>query len=142
MKQTKGTDGQAERRAEWLQPAWSVSGTGPTITSCPPLLSLPRPFLYTYTHPPTPTHTHSFKQYIDTTFAEKMVLLTDVVSASAATGSPLDLHDLMFRFTLDSFGQIGFGVDPGCLRTPDKVPFAAAFDSAQVVSGVEGAPWV
>lgn len=40
----------------------------------------------------------------------------------------------VFRTTLDSFGQIGFGVDPGCLRTPDKVPFAAAFDSAQMVS--------
>lgn len=76
----------------------------------------------------------SFKLYIDTVFGEKMDLLTDVVSRSAASGSPLDLHDLMYRFTLDSFGQIGFGVDPGCLRTTDKVPFAAAFDSAQVVS--------
>jgi hypothetical protein len=76
----------------------------------------------------------SFKTYIDTVFGEKMNLLTDVVSRSAASGSPLDLHDHMYRFTLDSFGQIGFGVDPGCLRTTDKVPFAAAFDSAQVVS--------
>jgi hypothetical protein len=72
--------------------------------------------------------------YIDTVFGEKMNLLTEVVSRSAASGSPLDLHDLMYRFTLDSFGQIGFGVDPGCLLTQDKVPFAAAFDSAQVVS--------
>jgi hypothetical protein len=64
-----------------------------------------------------------------------MQLLSDLVGHAAASGTPLDLHDLMFRFTLDSFGQIGFGVDPGCLRTADKVTFAAAFDSAQVVSG-------
>jgi hypothetical protein len=70
-----------------------------------------------------------------------MRLLTDVVSTAAGSGRPLDLHDLMYRFTLDSFGQIGFGVDVGCLRTTDKVPFAAAFDSAQVVSAFAGLCW-
>jgi len=80
----------------------------------------------------------SFKSYIDTVFGEKMNLLVEVVGAAACSGSPLDLHDLMYRFTLDSFGQIGFGVDPGCLKTRGKVAFAAAFDSAQVVSGARG----
>ncbi len=98
-------------------------------------------------HPPTvlapvctaclSLHPASFKLYIDTVFEDKMQLLSDLVGRAADSGTPLDLHDLMYRFTLDSFGQIGFGVDPGCLRTTEKVPFAAAFDSAQVVSVYE-----
>ena len=46
----------------------------------------------------------------------------------------MDLHELMYCFNLDSFGQIGFGGDPGCLKTEGQVPFAAAFNRAQVVS--------
>lgn len=90
------------------------------------------------THPSTlPLHLlHSFKRYVNTVFQDKMVQLSAVVAAAAESGTPLDLHDLMFKFTLDSFGQLGFGVDPGCLATAGKVPFAAAFDSAQVVSEV------
>ena len=48
-----------------------------------------------------------------------------------AVGRPggLDVQDLMFRFTLESFGEIGFGVQLGCI---DKdVPFSTAFDRAQ-----------
>lgn len=67
-------------------------------------------------------------------FGEKLPLLTAILDRAAASGSPTDLHDLLYRFTLDTFAKIGFGVDPGCLKTADKVPFAAAFDSAQVVS--------
>ncbi|GBF98692.1 sterol 14-demethylase [Raphidocelis subcapitata] len=46
-------------------------------------------------------------------------------------GAPLDLHDLMYRFTLDTFAKIGFGTDPGCLTTAGRIPFAVAFDRAQ-----------
>jgi len=42
----------------------------------------------------------------------------------------------MYRFTLDSFSRIGFGVDPGCLTTPGKIPFAQAFDRAQVIANM------
>jgi hypothetical protein len=52
---------------------------------------------------------------------------------AAAPPAEVDLHDLMYRFTLDTFSRIGFGVDPGCLTTPGKIPFAQAFDRAQVV---------
>jgi hypothetical protein len=68
-------------------------------------------------------------------FAEKMQQLTSIILTAATSHTPLDLHDLMYRFTLDSFGQIGFGVDPGCMESKaGKVPFALAFDRAQVVS--------
>jgi hypothetical protein len=64
-----------------------------------------------------------------------MDILSANVARAAATNTQLDLHDLMYRFTLDSFGKIGFGVQLGCLSSSDaKVPFAVAFDQAQVVS--------
>lgn len=77
----------------------------------------------------------SFKQYIKAVFAEKMGLLNQVLQKSISSQKPVDLHELMYRFTLDSFGTIGFGVDPGCLTSEKKVAFAAAFDEAQVVRG-------
>jgi hypothetical protein len=77
----------------------------------------------------------SFKRYIDQVFAEHMDILSATVARAAAGNTQLDLHDLMYRFTLDSFGKIGFGVQLGCLSSSEaKVPFAAAFDQAQVVS--------
>jgi hypothetical protein len=77
----------------------------------------------------------SFKRYIDQVFAEHMDILSATVARAAAGSTQLDLHDLMYRFTLDSFGKIGFGVQLGCLNSSEaKVPFAAAFDQAQVVS--------
>jgi hypothetical protein len=93
----------------------------------------------------------SFKAYTSEVFSQKLDLLIARLAATAAasTGtcsskagssppaaaSPaeVDLHDLMYRFTLDTFSRIGFGVDPGCLTTPGKIPFAQAFDRAQVV---------
>ncbi|KAF8067302.1 CYP704B1 [Scenedesmus sp. PABB004] len=76
-----------------------------------------------------------FKQYINEVFGAKMEQLTAKLADAAAAGGCVDLHDLMHRFTLDSFGTIGFGVNPGCLAAEGRVPFAAAFDEAQVVSG-------
>ncbi|CDH59581.1 cytochrome p450 [Lichtheimia corymbifera JMRC:FSU:9682] len=43
----------------------------------------------------------------------------------------LDFHDLMYRFTLDSFILLGFGVQLNGLKTEGKVPFAESFDQAQ-----------
>lgn len=43
----------------------------------------------------------------------------------------IDFHDVMFKFTLDSFIELGFGVELNALSTKGKVPFAAAFDEAQ-----------
>lgn len=78
----------------------------------------------------------SFKQYINEVFAAKLDLLVNKLSHSVDSKAPVDLHELMYQFTLDTFGQIGFGVNPGCLASTTKVPFAAAFDRAQVVRRV------
>jgi cytochrome P450 len=43
----------------------------------------------------------------------------------------VDFHDVMFKFTLDSFILLGFGVHLNALASKGKVPFAEAFDEAQ-----------
>lgn len=50
---------------------------------------------------------------------------------AAKTHQVVDFHDIMFRFTLDSFIYLGFGVDLHALTTEGKVPFATSFDEAQ-----------
>jgi cytochrome P450 len=48
----------------------------------------------------------------------------------ATNGAEIDIQDLYYKFTLDSIGQIAFGVELGCLEQ-NVVPFADAFDSVQ-----------
>lgn len=46
---------------------------------------------------------------------------------------PIDLFNLMNRFTIETFAEIGFGVELGSLDSERDHPFQAAFDSAQRV---------
>lgn len=50
---------------------------------------------------------------------------------SADNCQVVDFHEVMYKFTLDSFILLGFGVDLNSLSTQGKVPFAVAFDEAQ-----------
>lgn len=56
---------------------------------------------------------------------------TKIFDKVAADQEIIDFHDVMFKFTLDSFIELGFGVELNSLSTKGKVPFAAAFDEAQ-----------
>ena len=53
-----------------------------------------------------------------------------IMEDASEAGGSFDAQRIMFNFTLDSIGQIGFGADLGCL---DGAPseFALAFDKAQ-----------
>lgn len=63
--------------------------------------------------------------------------LVPLLRAAAADGRQLDLQDVFGRFTFDSICQIGFGIDPGCLRPElPLVPFAKAFDTANLMTAV------
>ncbi|KAI8089636.1 cytochrome P450 [Halteromyces radiatus] len=48
------------------------------------------------------------------------------------TGTPVDFHDVMFKFTLDSFVELSFGVELHALGSKEKVPFASSFDACQL----------
>ena len=58
---------------------------------------------------------------------------SDAAAGAAASkgAAAVDLHDLMYRFTLDTFGRIGFGARLGCLEAHERIAFAVAFDRAQ-----------
>jgi len=42
------------------------------------------------------------------------------------------MQELFFRFTFESFGRIGFGVEFGAIKSKERVTFAAEFDRTQV----------
>jgi len=56
-----------------------------------------------------------------------------VVDILMSTKGEIDIQELFQRYTLDSFGEIAFGVDIGSLKSSD-VPFAVAFDAINSLS--------
>ena len=77
----------------------------------------------------------NFRTTFERTFIEhgtEVVAQLREVAGVGAGGSGLDIQALMFRFTLESFGEIGFGTKLGCLRR--DVPFSMAFDRATALA--------
>ncbi|KAK3829498.1 MAG: cytochrome P450 [Linnemannia elongata] len=71
----------------------------------------------------------SFRSYTSTVFCKEADLVIDYLNIKADRGEVVDLQDVFYKYTLDSFGEIAFGQSFGCLDRPgDEVPFAAAFD--------------
>ncbi|KAG3114927.1 hypothetical protein PI124_g2529 [Phytophthora idaei] len=62
------------------------------------------------------------------------VQLVDILADAAATDTPLDLFDLLHRYTFDVFGEIGFGAKMGSMDGAFQ-PFAEAMDEAQFLAG-------
>lgn len=54
-------------------------------------------------------------------------------NTSTNSKTEIDVQDLFFRYTLDCIGQLGFGVDLGCLAGK-PIPFAKAFDRCQAIT--------
>ena len=63
-------------------------------------------------------------------FKDQYQLLRERLARAAAADAAVDLQDVFYRYTLDCFCQIAFGVQLGSLER-DDVPFARAFDDAQ-----------
>lgn len=75
---------------------------------------------------------------MQTTVHSSINRLESLAADCIQTGTIVNLPDLMFRFTLDSFLEMAFAAPQGCLPSDhaglDKqVPFAQAFDWAQGV---------
>ncbi|KAI8344761.1 cytochrome P450 [Chlamydoabsidia padenii] len=73
----------------------------------------------------------NFRDHFTDVFVNEMEIMCDMFDKAVGANQIVDLHDTMFRFTLDSFVLLGFGVDLKSLTHTDKVPFAAAFDQLQ-----------
>ncbi|CAO3678528.1 unnamed protein product [Umbelopsis ramanniana] len=75
----------------------------------------------------------NFRDHFTAVFLmELQYMRNDIFDVAVATGEALDFHDIMYKFTLDSFILLGFGVDLGALKQEEKTPFAASFDAAQL----------
>ena len=73
---------------------------------------------------------NSFKTTVTAAFHKNGAALERALLAAAAARAPLDVFALLNRFTLDTIGEIAFGVCIHSLEHPAH-PFAAAFDEAQ-----------
>ncbi|CAO3690445.1 unnamed protein product [Umbelopsis vinacea] len=75
----------------------------------------------------------NFRDHFTDVFVDELnYMKSNILDPLVQNGKAIDFHDLMFKFTLDSFVLLGFGEELGALRTEGKVPFAAAFDAAQI----------
>ncbi|KAG0326203.1 hypothetical protein BGZ99_009910 [Dissophora globulifera] len=71
----------------------------------------------------------AFRSYTSSVFVHEAKLVIDYLSSKADSGEIVDLQELFYKYTLDSFGEIAFGQSFGCLTNPgEEVPFAKAFD--------------
>ncbi|GAA5998531.1 uncharacterized protein JCM10292_002763 [Rhodotorula paludigena] len=79
---------------------------------------------------------HNFKGVITASLETNLQKLLAVIGRHADRGEDFDLSALFFRFTLNSFAEMAFGQDLHALSTETDapIPFAAAFDEAQVIS--------
>ncbi|CAO3595957.1 unnamed protein product [Absidia cylindrospora] len=70
-------------------------------------------------------------QFTDVFVEEIHYMMDNIWDKAVETQSPVDFHEIMFKFTLDSFILLGFGVHLNALGTKGSVPFAESFDEAQ-----------
>lgn len=75
----------------------------------------------------------SFRTTIVDAFVSHGKRLDAVLSAAAESGAAVDMHALFHRFTLDSIGEIAFGIQLRSIEHPGQ-PFVAAFDAAQAAT--------
>ncbi|KAF9907269.1 Protein kinase alk2 [Linnemannia zychae] len=76
----------------------------------------------------------AFRNYTSTVFVKESFAVNDYLGKMSDEGKVVDIHNLFYLYTLDSFGEISFGQTFGCLKTPEEeVEFAAAFDRLNTV---------
>ncbi|KAJ3394124.1 hypothetical protein HDU84_000152, partial [Entophlyctis sp. JEL0112] len=73
----------------------------------------------------------NFKDFVNTVFTSEMETFSTILSEYATSGEQFNLQEILFKFTLDSFTKIGFGIDLESMQSKTPLPFALAFDSAQ-----------
>ncbi|KAF8939038.1 cytochrome P450 [Dissophora ornata] len=86
----------------------------------------------------------AFRDYTSNVFVQESNIVADYLDTIAEKGTVADIHDILLKFTLDSFGEVSFGQSFGCLTNPEEeVEFAAAFDrlNATVSERLFLGPW-
>ncbi|KAI8992352.1 cytochrome P450 [Pilobolus umbonatus] len=74
----------------------------------------------------------NFRDEFTNVFVSEMKKLDEhVISKAARTQTPVDFHEMIYKYTLDSFVYIGFGVDINGIMCEEPVPFSVSFDILQ-----------
>ncbi|KAI8096414.1 cytochrome P450 [Halteromyces radiatus] len=73
----------------------------------------------------------NFRDHFTDVFVKELVLVRDIFDRAIENKTVVDFHDIMYKFTLDSFVLLGFGTQVNALTTEGKVPFAHSFDELQ-----------
>ncbi|KAI8339627.1 cytochrome P450 [Chlamydoabsidia padenii] len=73
----------------------------------------------------------NFRDHFTDVFVKELVLVRELFNKAIETKAVVDFHDIMYKFTLDSFVILGFGTQVNALTTEGKVPFAESFDILQ-----------
>ncbi|KAI9255264.1 cytochrome P450 [Phascolomyces articulosus] len=74
----------------------------------------------------------NFRDHFSEVFIKELEILSkDIFDKKAENGKPIDFHDVIYKFTLDSFVYLGFGKQLNSLMSKEKVPFAESFDICQ-----------
>lgn len=80
----------------------------------------------------------NFRTHVQKTVQNDLDILMRLAADASKSGARINLPDVMFRFTLDTFGEMAFNANLSCLPETtaglqEDVPFATAFDYAQQV---------
>ncbi|OBZ86583.1 hypothetical protein A0J61_05360 [Choanephora cucurbitarum] len=74
----------------------------------------------------------NFRDQFTIVFVGELEIMSKAIFEEAVDrNQAVDFHETMFKFTLDSFIMLGFGVQLNSILTKGQVPFAHAFDEAQ-----------
>jgi cytochrome P450 len=75
--------------------------------------------------------THALRESMTSTIQKYGRVVHTLFDEAAQSGESFDLFRLLSRFTMESFAEIGFGIQMGSLATGEDHPFERAFDVAQ-----------
>lgn len=78
----------------------------------------------------------SLRESMTESIQKHALVLNTIFARATHAQQPLDLFNLLNRFTIETFAEIGFGVQLGSLDSEQDHPFQAAFDRAQRVLGL------
>ncbi|CAJ0911764.1 14698_t:CDS:10, partial [Entrophospora sp. SA101] len=77
--------------------------------------------------------TKNFREIFCKVFEQETKTALNILNDAANKDDTIDLQDLFYRFTLNTFGKISFGIDMKCLEQLSKpLHFAIAFDYVQL----------
>ncbi|KAF9437245.1 hypothetical protein BGZ76_001483 [Entomortierella beljakovae] len=79
----------------------------------------------------------AFRQYTSDVFCIEGETAIEFLNKCVESGEAVDLQQLFYSYTLDSFGRIAYGESFECLKNPEKEnEFAAAYD--RITYGIAG----